>query len=116
MPYAQNTTVDPEKSKAEIERTLKRYGATSFAYGYDATRAMIGFQAKGRQVRFFLPLPQAKDVKYRAMRELAGKLDQETRRRWRALALSIKAKLEMVESGITTFEDEFLAHIVLPSG
>jgi hypothetical protein len=36
--------------------------------------------------------------------------------RWRCLALVIKAKLEAVESGITTFEDEFLAHIMMPDG
>jgi hypothetical protein len=28
----------------------------------------------------------------------------------------IKAKLEAVAAGITIFEDEFLAHIVLPGG
>lgn len=28
----------------------------------------------------------------------------------------IKAKLEAVASSITTFEDEFLSHIVLPDG
>lgn len=38
------------------------------------------------------------------------------RQRWRALALVIKAKLEAVEAGITEFEEEFLAHIVLPNG
>jgi hypothetical protein len=42
--------------------------------------------------------------------------EQACRQRWRALALVIKAKLEAVESGITCFEDEFLAHIILPSG
>lgn len=36
--------------------------------------------------------------------------------RWRALALVIKAKLEAVAAGITTIEDEFLAHTVLPDG
>ena len=41
---------------------------------------------------------------------------QEVRRMWRALALVIKAKLEAVESGITTFDEEFLAHIVMPDG
>jgi hypothetical protein len=30
--------------------------------------------------------------------------------------LAVKAKLEVVESGISTFEDEFMPHIVLPSG
>ena len=44
------------------------------------------------------------------------KWEQACRQRWRALALVIKAKLEAVESGITTFEDEFLAHIVMPDG
>ena len=32
------------------------------------------------------------------------------------LALVIKAKLEAVEAGITTFDEEFLAHIVMPGG
>jgi hypothetical protein len=30
--------------------------------------------------------------------------------------LVIKAKLEAVETGITSFESEFLAHILLPDG
>lgn len=42
--------------------------------------------------------------------------EQDVRQRWRALCLCIKAKLEAVEAGITTFEDEFMAHIVLPNG
>jgi len=42
--------------------------------------------------------------------------EQACRQKWRALSLVVKAKLEAVESGITTFEDEFLAHIVLPNG
>jgi hypothetical protein len=42
--------------------------------------------------------------------------EQACRQRWRALSLAIKAKLEAVECGITDFETEFLAHIVLPNG
>ena len=42
--------------------------------------------------------------------------EQSTRQRWRALLLVIKAKLEAVESEITEFESEFLAHIVMPDG
>ena len=42
--------------------------------------------------------------------------EQAVRQRWRALALVIKAKLEAVESGITVFDKEFMAHIVLPDG
>jgi hypothetical protein len=42
--------------------------------------------------------------------------EQVGRQRWRALALAIKAKLEAVQSGITTFEEEFMAHVVMPNG
>jgi hypothetical protein len=40
--------------------------------------------------------------------------DQAVRQRWRALVLVLKAKLEAIESGISSFEDEFLAQTVLP--
>lgn len=33
-----------------------------------------------------------------------------------AEACCIKAKLESIESGIETFEDAFLAHIMMPDG
>ena len=42
--------------------------------------------------------------------------EQSCRRRWRALLLIIRAKLEAVESGIATLESEFLANLVLPDG
>lgn len=34
----------------------------------------------------------------------------------RSLCLCVKAKLEAVESGISSFESEFLAHFVVPGG
>ena len=46
---------------------------------------------------------------------MAKIVEQEERTRWRALLLVIKAKLEAVESHIATFEDEFLAHTLLPN-
>lgn len=46
----------------------------------------------------------------------ASKPAAELRRRWRAPALVIKAKLEAVESGIRTFDEEFVADTVLPDG
>lgn len=38
---------------------------------------------------------------------------QAVRQRWRALPLIVKARLEATETGITTFEEEFLSYIVL---
>jgi hypothetical protein len=127
--YAAKTSVPVERSRAEIERTLERYGATSFAYGWDQDRAVIQFAAQDRQVRFLLPLPAKDDPAFTHFRRgQHGALQRRTenaareqweqacRQRWRALALAIKAKLEAVESEISDFEDEFLAHIVLPDG
>jgi hypothetical protein len=123
--YAEKTSVSSERSRAEIETTLLRYGADQFMYGWDEGRAVIQFRANERYVRFVLPMPDKDDPEFtrtpsgRRTRDRDSALkawEQEGRRRWRALALAVKAKLEVVASGIATFEDEFMANIVLPGG
>ena len=57
MAYAENTSVPVDRSKAEIERILQRYGADQFISGWDCNRAMIGFRMNGRQIRFIVELP-----------------------------------------------------------
>ena len=52
----------------------------------------------------------------REANQIEAKREAEWRRRWRALSMIIKAKLEMVTAGDTTFEHEFLADIMLPEG
>ena len=125
MSYAQNTSVPVEKSKAEIEGYLMRYGADQFVSGWEQGRAMIGFRYHERFIRFTLPLPNRNDQKFKRTpggrkflndEQSFKQWEQACRQRWRALCLCIKAKLEAVTAGITTFENEFLAHIVLPSG
>jgi hypothetical protein len=105
--YAATTRVPVDRTRSEIEQVLTRYGADQFISGWERGRAMLGFRIKNRQVRFELTLP-VPDPRRQT------KIDQETRQRWRALLLVIKAKLEAVASDITTLEQEFLAHIVLP--
>jgi hypothetical protein len=122
--YASQTVVSPEKSRAEIENTLKRFGADQFMYGYDAEKAVVRFRAKGKLVSFVLPLPDRNEQRFthasswqrRTEKQAQAAYDQAIRQRWRALALVIKAKLQAVESEITTFEDEFMAHLLLPDG
>ena len=124
MAYAEKTTVSTEKSRAEIERTLQRYGADQFMYGWDQERAVIGFRLVGRQIKFLLPMPDKTSRQFthtptgKARKESAifTEWEQACRQRWRALSLVIKAKLEAVEAGIAIFEDEFMANIVLPNG
>lgn len=102
---------------------LRKYGATGFMYGWEEHQAVVAFRAHERQVRFILPLPTDRGTfsrtpggKVRTTIQVDAVMEGETKRRWRALALAIKAKLEVVETGISSFEDEFLAHIVLPDG
>ena len=123
--YAAETTVTSESSRAEIERTLTRYGASSFMYGWTETGALIAFEHKRRGVRFTVALPSRKDssIRYtpvqkseRSPAQQEKAYEQAVRQRWRALALVIKAKLEAVDAGIVTFEEEFAMHFVLPSG
>ncbi|WP_022886395.1 hypothetical protein [Glaciibacter superstes] len=121
--YAASTSVDSGRSRNEIEATLHRYGAEDFAYATSKDRAMIGFVANGRQVKFMLPLPDRNSKQFthhsRGARTASAAVEayeQAVRQKWRALALMVKAKLEAVDSGIVTFEQEFLAHTVLPNG
>lgn len=120
--FAEGTTVAAEKSRSEIERILARYGANAFGYLTDGDRAVIQFRAHDRFVRFNIPLPPLSDFRLdrrsyaRSATAQKAAWEQETRRRWRALALAIKAKLEVVESEIATFEEEFAVHTVLPDG
>jgi hypothetical protein len=124
MVYAENTTVSPEKSQSQISETLRKYGANGFMYGWEGNQAMVAFRAHDRHIKFLLPLPDENDPKFytspggRSRTEKAAQeaYEQVLRTRWRALLLAIKAKLEAVETGITTFEEEFMAHIVLPDG
>ena len=127
--FASTTAVSAEKSRAEIEKLLLRYGADQFMYATKPEAAAIAFRCHNRNIRFVLPMPRTDEKRFthvqhsrryceqkRTPDKARAAWEQEVRSRWRALALVIKAKLEAVESGIAEFEDEFLAHIVLPGG
>lgn len=123
MGYAENTSVSSDKSRAEIESTLARYGASHFGYATSPDGAEVAFVAEGRRVRFVITLPNRNEHRFthhargaRTASAAAEHYEQAVRQKWRALALVVKAKLEAVDSGITTFEEEFYAHTVLPSG
>lgn len=122
--YAQQTNVTVNRSVAEIERALTRWGAEQFAYGWNGDRGVIGFVVRQRQVRLTVPLPDRQDKSFthtptgrpRSASQAKAAYDQAVRQRWRALTLIVKAKLEAVEAGIVEFEDEFAMDIVLPNG
>lgn len=123
--YAEGTSVSAAASRAEIEKILTRYGATTFGYMATADRAAITFDIGDRRILLELTLPNPDEAEFwqtpsrgwsRTPAQAKAAYEQAVRQRWRALVLVIKAKLEAVEAGITSLENEFLAHMVLPAG
>jgi hypothetical protein len=129
--FAKGTVVPVERTRAEIEKTIMNYGADEFSSAFMNGQAAIQFRVKERRVRFVLDLPSQEWARGEIMSRkrprwydrrnipaniLAPLVDAEHRRRWRCLLLAIKAKLEIVDSGIATFDEEFLAHIVIDDG
>ena len=125
MAYAEKTSVSVAKTKADIEELVIKAGAGQFVSGYNGNMAVIGFSMTDRQIRFVLPLPDKADEKFwftperknrRTEQQAYAAWEQACRSKWRALYLIIRAKLEAVESGISTIEKEFFYDIVLPNG
>jgi hypothetical protein len=72
-----------------------------------------------RNVMFELPLPKVEAFKLDGLRRTRSPekqhaaWEQGCRSSWRALLLAIKAKLVSVESGVESFEEAFLAQLVV---
>lgn len=105
MAYAESTRVPVERTRLEIERILDKYEASHYGVAFDRerNRARVQFQVADRRIRFELALPPSEH-------------SQQVRSAWRCLLMCIKAKLESVERGIETFDEAFLAHMVMPDG
>jgi hypothetical protein len=124
MAFATKTVVPPAKTRNDIEALLKRYGANRFGYIDEPGHATVAFEMGGRHYAFRLPIPdpggysfqKTEQGKQRTALAAAVKWQQAVRSRWRGLLLIIKAKLEAVEAGVVSIEDEFLAQTVMPEG
>jgi hypothetical protein len=132
--FAEGTGVPVEKTRMDVERILKSYGATQWGVMSDEEKgvAMIAFRMGGASYRVELPMPLksavADAIKKKPPHGWYGRTDQgraafiderhqqECRERWRAVLLTIKAKLEIVRIGASTVEREFMADMVLPNG
>jgi hypothetical protein len=120
--FAEGTDVTVDKSRMELERLVTRHGATGFVYGWDDGIWTIAWRMQGRHIRFRVVSPSASSMEYspggrwRPVRERKKAVEAEIRRRWRALLLIVKAKLELIASGDADLETEFLAQMLLPNG
>jgi hypothetical protein len=122
--YAKDTTVTADRSKQEIERTLQRYGADQFMYGWKGDGAVIAFRVRQTMYRVNIPMPSRTEPEFtrtptnrpRSVEQSRAAWEQAQRQRWRAAALYIKATLEAVEAGITTLEQAMLGSMLLSDG
>ena len=118
--YAAETEVPVLRSKQQIEALLIAHQAEGYHTGWDSARDIVEFLWNGKQIRFVLPRPDRKDFQltpgglWRNDRQITQAIEQADRQRWRALYLVIRAKIEAVEARLAIFEEEFLAHIVVP--
>lgn len=99
--YAARTDVPVSKSKTDIETLVKSKGAAGFGMMEIDGAFQIAFRMEGRNLLFRVMLPDD---------------DQQQRSMMRALLLTIKGKLESAARGIETFEEAFLANVVMPDG
>lgn len=124
MAFAESTEVPVEKTRAEIDKLLKKHGSRSIASAVvdtpDRQIATLQFVIRDRSIRFVTILPGPKPY----ARSPTGQTRTEKSRQaaweqggptwWRGLLLCLKAKLEAVESGLVLFEEEFMAQTVDP--
>lgn len=106
--FAEGTSVEVAKSRLEVEELLARHEAHQVVIGADSLKrsGFVHFALDGRQYRLLLP-----------PRESSKRNEKQIEReQWRALVLLLKAKLEVVASGLVTMEQEFLAYVMLPNG
>ena len=124
MAYASRTEVTVDRSKGELKRIVYKSGASNYKYAEEEDRAMVVFSKEARIIRFVIgfPPPESRQFTHTPGRGTARtqvaaykEYEMEHRRRWRALILAIKAKFEVVESGIASFETEFMPYILLPN-
>lgn len=109
MPYAEKTKVPILQSQGEIERIVIKHGGDQFMCGWREEHAIVAFRVNGRMLRFTIPITEGGSLS-------PGGNNQQRRRLWRALLLAIKAKFEIVESGIETFDNAFLSNVVMHDG
>lgn len=129
--FAADTAVPVERSQAEARSILNAHGCTKFALADEGDRsaiqAVLAKDGSSVMLRFSITLPSKDEEGIKNYKRGSWTYDrtptardqahaQECRRRWRCLVLLLKAKFAAVDSGIVLFQDEFLAHLVLPSG
>jgi hypothetical protein len=120
LPYA-NTTVPVEKTREDINDLLKKFGARGIQWTWldnkNILRFLHEFEYEGVKhgIAYELTIPEMGTKTGRGYDQQFVRNDKQA---YRLLFYVIKAKLTAVETGLETFENEFLSKIMyqLPNG
>jgi hypothetical protein len=112
--------VGVHRTRFEFERVLGRYGASDLAFVELDANASVQFAMHGHYVQLAVPLPDPNAAHFthtptgrpRTVAAQERAYEQALREHWRALLLAVRGKLQSVESGISTFENEFAGFLV----
>lgn len=99
MGYASNTKVPVLQTQSEIVAQIVRMGATDYGIMQVQGQPAIVFKRGPLSYRFSLNIPEDAN-------------EQRVRSLWRSLGLVVKAKCVAIEEGVSTFEQEFMPHIL----
>lgn len=127
LPY-QNTS-SGKNAIDDIQKVLRKFGCNKFATGedYETGEVFIQFEHRGRPVGL---KASAKGYAAAYLRENPWNHRRRTdKQHWEAKALEIgsiavysilrdwvKGQVSAIETGIMSFEESFLSHIMLPNG
>lgn len=120
LPYA-DTKVSIEKSKEEINNLLKKFGCHGIQWTWldnqETLRFLHDFEFNGvkKGLAFEISIPDIGKHKGRGYDKIFTRNDKQS---YRVVLYIIKSKLTAIETGVETFENEFLSKILyqLPDG
>lgn len=123
IPFS-STSVDPYKTKGQIDKLLADFGVTKTAWqlDLDANIIELNFEAESRigeetKTFFFKIRPALFEAEHRSYNPKLGRSEKITApnlaasMRW--LHAYVKAKLEAVAYGMVTIEREFLSQVIV---
>lgn len=120
--FAKNTSVSIDASRRELDRLLRRAGATKTMMGWDEEKAYVAFVIDGVPIKQQVTMPRQEefaetDTGRERKKEAQLKIwDQACRQRMREFVHLLKAKLIAVAIGVRDLEQEFFGDICLPTG
>lgn len=127
LPYSSATSGD--KAMAEIQKILQRFGCNKFGSmtDWDAGILLVQFEWNGKQVTFpanfkgyasayLKEKPYTSRMRCTKAEHEAKALEIGSMAVYSILRDWIKAQVTAVETGLVSFDEVFLAHLMLPNG